>query len=119
MTDMTFPEDPRITDRIGETIFKAQPYQLVVNVIEARRLFGTNINPVVTVTVGKEVQKTPAKFATNHPFYDSFFSFDLQRARQQLLTETIKIQNCYGYAILGVLMTADQMSYIMGNNTEV
>ncbi|TGZ70323.1 hypothetical protein CRM22_003257 [Opisthorchis felineus] len=86
------PRDPRITDRIGETIFKAQPYQLVVNVIEARRLFGTNINPVVTVTVGKEVQKTPAKFATNHPFYDSYFSFDLQRARQQLLTETIKIQ---------------------------
>ncbi|KAF6770248.1 hypothetical protein AHF37_10865 [Paragonimus kellicotti] len=84
--------DPRLPTMLGPTIYKAMPFQLAVNVIEARRLVGTNINPMVTVTVANSVQKTPAKFSTNRPFYDSYFAFDIQRAKEQLLAGTIRIQ---------------------------
>ncbi|KAA0191737.1 Otoferlin [Fasciolopsis buskii] len=84
--------DPRLQKMLQPTVYGAEPFQLAVNVVEARRLVGTNINPMIAVSVGKAVQKTPTKYSTNRPYYDNYFSFDVQLRRQQFLSETIRIR---------------------------
>ncbi|VDP74359.1 unnamed protein product [Echinostoma caproni] len=84
--------DPRLQKMLGPTVFRAQPFQVAVSVIEARRLVGTNINPLVAVSVGKSVQKTATKYSTSRPYYDNYFAFDTQKTKQQFLSETIRIR---------------------------
>ncbi|CAL8093929.1 unnamed protein product [Calicophoron daubneyi] len=93
-THFPVPEerDPRIAKMLAPTVYKAKIFQLAVNVIEARKLYGTNVNPVVMVSVGKTVQKTRPKLSTNRPFYDSYFTFDITKPREQFLYETLRIR---------------------------
>ncbi|RTG83814.1 otoferlin [Schistosoma bovis] len=82
-SQLSAPErkDPRIISMLGPTIYKSNQFQLGINVVEARKLVGTNINPMITVTVGKSVQKTVTKYSTNCPFYDNYFAFDFARPK--------------------------------------
>jgi len=41
-----------------------------VNVIEAQKLVGVNINPAVYVTIGDEKRHTATQKSTNCPFYN-------------------------------------------------
>ncbi|CAI2734909.1 unnamed protein product [Schistosoma spindalis] len=93
-SQLSAPErkDPRIISMLGPTIYKSNQFQLGINVVEARKLVGTNINPMITVTVGKSVQKTVTKYSTNCPFYDNYFAFDFDRPKISVLTEIIRIR---------------------------
>ncbi|VDQ00739.1 unnamed protein product [Trichobilharzia regenti] len=84
--------DPRVEPLLGPTIFKANQFQLGITIVEARKLGGTNINPMISVTVGKTVQKTVTKYSTNCPFYDNYFAFDFTRPKISILTEVIRIR---------------------------
>ncbi|CAH8649333.1 unnamed protein product [Heterobilharzia americana] len=84
--------DPRLERLLGPTIYKSNQFQLGITVVEARKLVGTNINPMITVTVGKTVQKTVIKYSTNCPFYDNYFAFDFTRPKISILTEVIRIR---------------------------
>lgn len=45
-------------------------HQVNVNVIEAQKLVGVNINPAVYVTIGDEKKHTATQKSTNCPFYN-------------------------------------------------
>lgn len=51
------------------------PTQVNVNVIEAQRLIGVNINPAVYVKVGDEKRHTATQKSTNCPFYNEASQF--------------------------------------------
>ena len=44
--------------------------QVCVHILEARKLAGAGINPLVKVTCGKEKKWTRARKGTNNPFFD-------------------------------------------------
>ena len=57
--------------RHGQKILnRLTDFQVRVHVLEARRLVGSCLNPVVKVVCGKEIQQTSTQKGTNNPFFD-------------------------------------------------
>lgn len=50
--------------------FYVELFQVRVRIIEGRQLSGSNISPVVRVTVANHTRQTKVKHSTNKPFYD-------------------------------------------------
>ncbi|OPJ82667.1 fer-1-like protein 4 [Patagioenas fasciata monilis] len=50
-----------------------QSFQVGINIIEAQKLVGVNINPFVVVKVGEEKRHTATQKSTNCPFYNEVF----------------------------------------------
>lgn len=44
--------------------------QVRVHILEARKLIGGGLNPVVKVVCGKEIKETSTQKGTNNPFWD-------------------------------------------------
>ncbi|NXB87113.1 FR1L4 protein, partial [Vidua chalybeata] len=68
-----------------------QSFQVGINVIEARKLVGVNINPFVVVKVGEEKRHTATQKSTNCPFYNEYFLFDFYEPREILFHRLIEI----------------------------
>ncbi|NXR54428.1 FR1L4 protein, partial [Hippolais icterina] len=68
-----------------------QSFQVGINVIEARKLVGVNINPFVVVKVGEEKRHTATQKSTNCPFYNEYFLFDFYEPRDILFHRLIEI----------------------------
>ena len=45
-------------------------FQVRVHVLEARRLAGSGLDPVVKIACGKEMQQTSTQRGTNNPYFD-------------------------------------------------
>ncbi|XP_065097285.1 fer-1-like protein 4 isoform X2 [Paramisgurnus dabryanus] len=70
---------------------KVKSFQVNVNVIEAQKLLGVNINPAVYVTVGDEKKHTATQKSTNCPFYNENFMFEFQETQNVLFDKVIEI----------------------------
>ncbi|RLV92857.1 hypothetical protein DV515_00013628 [Chloebia gouldiae] len=68
-----------------------QSFQVGINVIEAQKLVGVNINPFVVVKVGEEKRHTATQKSTNCPFYNEYFLFDFHEPRDILFHRLIEI----------------------------
>ncbi|KFP70908.1 Fer-1-like 4, partial [Acanthisitta chloris] len=68
-----------------------QSFQVGINVIEAQKLVGVNINPFVVVKVGEEKRHTATQKSTNCPFYNEYFLFEFHEPRDILLHRLIEI----------------------------
>ncbi|NXA74893.1 FR1L4 protein, partial [Thryothorus ludovicianus] len=68
-----------------------QNFQVGINVIEAQKLVGVNINPFVVVKVGEEKRHTVTQRSTNCPFYNEYFLFDFYEPRDILFHRLIEI----------------------------
>ncbi|NXS87500.1 FR1L4 protein, partial [Erpornis zantholeuca] len=68
-----------------------QSFQVGINVIEAQKLVGVNINPFVVVKVGEEKRNTATQKSTNCPFYNEYFLFDFYEPRDILFHRLIEI----------------------------
>ncbi|NXP41106.1 FR1L4 protein, partial [Leiothrix lutea] len=68
-----------------------QSFQIGINVIEAQKLVGVNINPFVVVKVGEEKRHTVTQKSTNCPFYNEYFLFDFYEPRDILFHRLIEI----------------------------
>ncbi|XP_032930543.1 fer-1-like protein 4 [Catharus ustulatus] len=68
-----------------------QSFQVGINVIEAQKLVGVNINPFVVVKVGEEKRHTATQKSTNCPFYNEYFLFDFNEPRDILFHRLIEI----------------------------
>ncbi|XP_063260879.1 fer-1-like protein 4 isoform X2 [Prinia subflava] len=68
-----------------------QSFQVGINVIEAQKLVGVNINPFVVVKVGEEKRHTATQKSTNCPFYNEYFLFDFYEPREILFHRLIEI----------------------------
>ncbi|NXO21230.1 FR1L4 protein, partial [Cisticola juncidis] len=68
-----------------------QSFQVGINVIEAQKLVGVNINPFVVVKVGEEKRHTATQKSTNCPFYNEYFLFDFYEPREILFHKLIEI----------------------------
>ena len=58
--------------------FNIKLFQVRVRIIEGRQLSGSNISPVVRITVANHTRQTKVKHSTNKPFYDEV-SYKLNR----------------------------------------
>ncbi|NXB07710.1 FR1L4 protein, partial [Cnemophilus loriae] len=72
-----------------------QSFQVGINVIEAQKLVGVNINPFVVVKVGEEKRHTATQKSTNCPFYNEYFLFDFYEPRDVLFHRLIEISVCF------------------------
>ncbi|NXY24527.1 FR1L4 protein, partial [Atrichornis clamosus] len=68
-----------------------QSFQVGINVIEAQKLVGVNINPFVVVKVGEEKRHTATQKSTNCPFYNEYFLFEFCEPRDILFHRLIEI----------------------------
>ncbi|NWZ89428.1 FR1L4 protein, partial [Nesospiza acunhae] len=75
----------------GECWFSPIFSQVGINVIEAQKLVGVDINPFVVVKVGEEKRHTATQKSTNCPFYNEYFLFDFYEPRDILLHRLIEI----------------------------
>ncbi|XP_072296115.1 fer-1-like protein 4 [Eucyclogobius newberryi] len=71
---------------------RVHSFQISVNVMEAQKLVGVNINPVVFVRVGSHKRHTATQKSTNCPYYNENFVFELQEAPEMLFDKIIEIQ---------------------------
>lgn len=71
---------------------KPQDFQVRVRIIEGRQLSGSNISPVVRVTVANHTRQTKVKHSTNKPFYDETFFFNFQMSPLELFDEIISFE---------------------------
>ncbi|NXG41348.1 FR1L4 protein, partial [Psilopogon haemacephalus] len=62
-----------------------------INIIEAQKLVGVNINPFVVVKVGEEKRHTATHKSTNCPFYNEYFLFEFYEPRDILFHRLIEI----------------------------
>ncbi|NXS67873.1 FR1L4 protein, partial [Pandion haliaetus] len=68
-----------------------QSFQVGINIIEAQKLVGVNINPFVVVKVGEERRHTVTQKSTNCPFYNEYFLFEFHEPRDILFHRLIEI----------------------------
>ncbi|KAM9178029.1 fer-1-like protein 4 [Mergus octosetaceus] len=68
-----------------------QSFQVGINIIEAQKLVGVNINPFVVVKVGEEKRYTVTQKSTNCPFYNEYFLFEFHEPREVLFHRLIEI----------------------------
>ncbi|XP_035244550.1 fer-1-like protein 4 [Anguilla anguilla] len=73
------------------TVPKVQSFQVNVNVVEAQKLVGVNINPAVYITIGDEKRHTATQKSTNCPFYNENFMFEFQETQAVLFDKVIEI----------------------------
>ncbi|NXV70851.1 FR1L4 protein, partial [Atlantisia rogersi] len=65
--------------------------QVGINIIEAQKLVGVNINPFVVVKVGEQKRHTATQRSTNCPCYNEFFLFEFHEPRDVLFHRLIEI----------------------------
>ncbi|XP_063071629.1 fer-1-like protein 4 [Engraulis encrasicolus] len=70
---------------------KVQTFQVNVNVMEAQKLVGVNINPAVYVRIGEEKRHTATQKSTNCPYYNENFMFEFQETQEVLFDKVIEI----------------------------
>ncbi|KYO40974.1 otoferlin isoform A [Alligator mississippiensis] len=68
-----------------------QYFQVAINIIEAQKLVGVNIDPFVVVRVGEEKRHTTTQKSTNCPFYNEYFQFEFHEPREVLFHRLIEI----------------------------
>ncbi|XP_065548005.1 fer-1-like protein 4 [Lathamus discolor] len=68
-----------------------QSFQVGINIIEAQKLVGVNINPFVVVKVGEDKRHTATQKSTNCPFYNEYFLFEFHEPRDILFHRLIEI----------------------------
>ncbi|NWQ85171.1 FR1L4 protein, partial [Burhinus bistriatus] len=68
-----------------------QSFQVGINIIEAQKLVGVNINPFVVVKVGEEKRHTATQKSTNCPFYNEYFLFEFHEPSDILFHRLIEI----------------------------
>ncbi|TRY91493.1 hypothetical protein DNTS_029472 [Danionella cerebrum] len=73
------------------TMPKVKSFQVNVNVIEAQKLVGVNINPAVYLRVGDEKKHSATQKSTNCPFYNENFMFEFQETQDVLFDKVIEI----------------------------
>ncbi|XP_017286969.1 fer-1-like protein 4 [Kryptolebias marmoratus] len=71
---------------------RVQSFQVNVNILEAQKLVGVNINPAVFIRVGGQKKHTATQKSTNCPFYNENFQFEFQEAPQIFFDEVIEIK---------------------------
>ncbi|KAI3369771.1 hypothetical protein L3Q82_024597 [Scortum barcoo] len=71
---------------------RVQSFQVNVNILEAQKLVGVNINPAVFIRVGNQKKHTMTQKSTNCPFYNENFQFEFQEATQVLFDKVIEIK---------------------------
>ncbi|XP_075702523.1 fer-1-like protein 4 [Rhinoderma darwinii] len=70
---------------------KPRNFQIAVTIIQAQKLIGVNINPVVHVKVGDEKRHTVTQKSTNTPYYNQYFLFEFLEPRELVFNKLIEI----------------------------
>ncbi|XP_041638940.1 fer-1-like protein 4 [Cheilinus undulatus] len=83
---------------------RVKSFQVNVNILEAQKLVGVNINPAVFLRVGKQKKHTATQKSTNCPFYNENFQFEFQEDPQILFDKVIEIK-VFHRRTLAFLMT--------------
>ncbi|KAJ7998679.1 hypothetical protein DPEC_G00207380 [Dallia pectoralis] len=83
---------------------RVQSFQVNVNVLEAQKLVGVNINPAVYIRMGEEKRKTATQKSTNCPFFNENFMFEFQETKDVLFDKVIEI-TVVNKKMLGLKMT--------------
>ncbi|CAJ1052063.1 fer-1-like protein 4 [Xyrichtys novacula] len=83
---------------------RVKSFQVNVNILEAQKLVGVNINPAVYIKVGKQKKHTVTQKSTNCPFYNENFQFEFQEDPQILFDRVIEIK-VFHRRTLAFLMT--------------
>lgn len=71
---------------------KVQDFQIRVRVIEGRQLLGSNIHPVVRVTVNGQQRETTVKKSTNKPVYNQTFFYNFHLSEAELFDELLTLE---------------------------
>ncbi|MEQ2194405.1 hypothetical protein XENOCAPTIV_028903 [Xenoophorus captivus] len=83
---------------------RVQSFQVNVNILQAQKLVGVNINPAVFIRVGGQKKHTATQKSTNCPFYSENFQFEFQEAPQMFFDKVIEIK-VFHRRTLAFLMT--------------
>ncbi|XP_041834380.1 fer-1-like protein 4 [Melanotaenia boesemani] len=83
---------------------RVQSFQVNVNILEAQKLVGVNINPAVFIRVGGQKKNTVTQKSTNCPFFNETFQFEFQDAQQIFFDKVIEIK-VFHRRTLAFLMT--------------
>uniref|UniRef100_H3CIC0 Fer-1 like family member 4 n=1 Tax=Tetraodon nigroviridis TaxID=99883 RepID=H3CIC0_TETNG len=70
-------------------------FQLNVNILEAQKLVGVNINPAVFIRVENQKKNTVTQKSTNCPFYNENFQFEFQEYPEILFDKVIELKVCH------------------------
>ncbi|XP_069807910.1 fer-1-like protein 4 [Dendropsophus ebraccatus] len=70
---------------------KPRNFQIAVTIIQAQKLVGVNIDPVVHVKVGDEKRHTVTQKSTNCPYYNQYFTFEFLEPRELVFDKIIEI----------------------------
>ncbi|TNM89206.1 hypothetical protein fugu_005461 [Takifugu bimaculatus] len=74
---------------------KIRSFQVNVNVLEAQKLVGVNINPAVFIRVENQKKNTMTQKSTNCPFYNENFQFEFQEYPEILFDKVIETKVCH------------------------
>uniref|UniRef100_A0A3Q2CA86 Fer-1-like protein 4 n=1 Tax=Cyprinodon variegatus TaxID=28743 RepID=A0A3Q2CA86_CYPVA len=87
-------DDDLVEMEISDIIFTSllRSVGVNVNILEAQKLVGVNINPAVFISVGGQKKHTATQKSTNCPFYNENFQFEFQEAQQIFLDKVIEIK---------------------------
>ncbi|CAL8239957.1 unnamed protein product, partial [Gadus morhua 'NCC'] len=86
------------------TIPRVQSFQVNINILEAQKLVGVNINPAVFIRVGNQKKHTSTQKSTNCPFYNENFMFEFQETADILFDQVIEMK-VFHRRTLAFLMT--------------
>ncbi|KAM8756787.1 fer-1-like protein 4 [Acanthopagrus schlegelii] len=89
---------------VAAAVPRVQSFQVSVNIHEAQKLIGVNINPAVFIRVGNQKKKTATQKSTNCPFYNENFQFEFQENPQVLFDKVIEMK-VFHRRTLAFLMT--------------
>ncbi|XP_041433518.1 fer-1-like protein 4 isoform X1 [Xenopus laevis] len=70
---------------------KPRNFQIAVTIVQAQKLVGVNIDPVVHIRVGNEKRHTSTQKSTNCPYYNQYFLFEFLEPRDILFDKLIEI----------------------------
>ena len=64
------------------------------HIIEAKKLVGGNLQPVVKVYCGKDVEQTSTQKGSNNPFWDEMLYFNFKVLPKEMLDKVCEIKVC-------------------------
>jgi len=71
---------------------KTKDFQIRIHIIEGRHLPGSDIHPLVRVTVAGQRQHTDVAQSTNRPIYNKMLAFDFHTSETELFDEPILVE---------------------------
>ena len=75
--------------RVPQTVMPSEDFQLVVTIVDGRKIEGSNPNPYIFISCAGEERVTEIQFGTSTPYFNQVYVIDFNMPSSQILDQVL------------------------------